>query len=288
MPWWAIAIAGIAALGLFYGSFRAWRKARIIEDVPTSKIRSAAQGYVELEGIARADPDVPLQAPLTGLPCVWWEFRVEEYERRGRSRSWRTVDRGRSQHALILEDSTGHCFIHPDRAGITTSHKQVWRGSQRRPPQTRAIKTFSLGRYRYTERRFHDGDPIYALGYFETLRPPTADEIVEKRSNELLAEWKADYDAMVRRFDRNGDGDIDLEEWEHVRAAARREAYASAAESYDATPVNVMVYPPHRNQPYIIANKDPKRLTRGYRWQAAGMLSAAAGLAGFIFYQLAV
>lgn len=285
MPWWFAAIVGAISLALLYGSFTAWRKARTIEDVPTSKIRSAAQGYVELEGIARADPGVPLEAPLTGLPCLWYEYRIEEYERRGKNSSWRTLERRRSHHAIIIEDNTGRCFVHPDRATINTQHKQVWRGSHRRPAQHRAIKQWSMGRYRYTEMRLHDGDPVYALGNFETLRPPTADELTNKAALELLAEWKKDYDQLVKRFDRDGDGDIDPDEWEHVRAAARREAYAKVSDKYDATPVHVMVYPPSKSQPFIISNRDPKRLTRTYRWQAGGMLLAAAAAAGFVLYQ---
>lgn len=284
MPWWFGAIAALIAAGVGYGSFHAWRKARLIEDVPTSKIRSAAQGYVELEGIACTDPDIPLKGPLTGSACVWYDYRIEEYVHQGKNRSWKTIEHRRSHHAIIIEDNTGRCFIHPDRAAISTRHKQIWRGSSRRPDQMRAIKTWSMGRYRYTEQRLQEGDPVYALGFFETLRPPTADELTEQKAKQLLAEWKQDYDAMVRRFDRDGNGDIDTAEWEHIRTTARREAYVAAAAAYDTTPVHVMVYPPSRSQPFIIANKDPKHLARSYRWQAAVMLAIAAGASGFLLY----
>jgi multidrug resistance efflux pump len=56
--------AGVGAAGLWYG-FRWWRWARLIEDTPTSQVRSAAQGLVELVGTARGMPGAPVIAPLS-------------------------------------------------------------------------------------------------------------------------------------------------------------------------------------------------------------------------------
>ena len=49
---WQLALA-VAAPLCFYFGFRNWRLARLIDDTPRSRIRSAAQGYVELAGAAR-------------------------------------------------------------------------------------------------------------------------------------------------------------------------------------------------------------------------------------------
>ena len=69
------------------------RRYQAIADTPTSKIRSASQGYVELSGtIEKADsPDIqPLSGPLTGLPCVWYRYSIERYRRSGKSSHWQT------------------------------------------------------------------------------------------------------------------------------------------------------------------------------------------------------
>ena len=42
-------LAGAAAYSFWYG-FKAWRENRMVEDTPSSRVRSAAQGYVELTG----------------------------------------------------------------------------------------------------------------------------------------------------------------------------------------------------------------------------------------------
>ena len=43
------ALAAAAVYSLWY-TIKAWARNRAIEDTPTSRIRSAAQGYVELNG----------------------------------------------------------------------------------------------------------------------------------------------------------------------------------------------------------------------------------------------
>ena len=47
---WLVVI-GLAAAAVysFWYAFKSWGKNRVIEDTPTSRVRSAAQGYVELD-----------------------------------------------------------------------------------------------------------------------------------------------------------------------------------------------------------------------------------------------
>src|SRR3569832_2694177 len=66
------------AVGAFIAAFVSLRRARLIEATPTSRIRSAAQGYVELAGAAVMMEGVPIIAPLTLLPCAWYRYREEE------------------------------------------------------------------------------------------------------------------------------------------------------------------------------------------------------------------
>ncbi|HEY1992361.1 MAG TPA: hypothetical protein VGH71_07845, partial [Gammaproteobacteria bacterium] len=65
----------------FFMGWRFQRRLRIIAETPKSLIRSAAQGYVELQGIARLMPGPPIVAPLTGKRCVWWSYRIERRSR---------------------------------------------------------------------------------------------------------------------------------------------------------------------------------------------------------------
>ena len=54
-------IAGLATAAWL----QALQRKRRIGDTPTSKIASAAQGYVELQGIGRPFPDNPVRSPIS-------------------------------------------------------------------------------------------------------------------------------------------------------------------------------------------------------------------------------
>ena len=61
---WLLWLVAAVAGGAWF-AFRWLHIARMIEDTPTSRIRSAAQGYVELAGRCRALGSTPNLAPLT-------------------------------------------------------------------------------------------------------------------------------------------------------------------------------------------------------------------------------
>jgi hypothetical protein len=89
--------AGTALLGLFAAvGFFAWgatyRRVRAMTDIATSRIGTAAQGYVELVGRASAAPDDLIRSPLGGVSCVWYRFR--RYSRDSAAGDWQLVDSG--------------------------------------------------------------------------------------------------------------------------------------------------------------------------------------------------
>ncbi len=278
----------IALIGL-YGVFYNLKRARIIEDTPTSKIRSASQGYTELNGLAKMADDIVLAGPLTNKPCLWYRYKIERYERRGKSSSWRTVENNVSQQVFALEDPTGICYIYPDKAELSSSWKDVWKGSSRHPlqQQTQGMLSFlSLGNYRYTEERIHKDDFLYALGMFQTANTPSHEQKTQQLMADLLSDWKQDYDQLVNQYDSSGDGILDMQEWEKVREAAKREAQLQVNNSEDEhIQTHVLVKPPTK-KPFIISNKDPKELTSRFRWMAAGMASLFIGASGLTVHLL--
>src|SRR6202011_3390048 len=105
-------VIGLAAGAVysFWYAFKAWGKNRVIEDTPTSRVRSAAQGYVELSGRGILPPCAQSKGPLTGKPCTWWRYKIKERGSSGRSRSWRTIESGASELPFLLDDGTGLCL----------------------------------------------------------------------------------------------------------------------------------------------------------------------------------
>jgi hypothetical protein len=275
----AVDVAGLAiSLGFSLGAFagggwwclRRLAQARLLLDTPTSKIRSAAQGYVELYGMLHLHDAAPLAAPLTGKPCLWWRYRIEEYSENGKSKSWRVVDSGVSDTWLRLADATGECLIDPRGAEVRPSTREVWKGRSRHP---RGLVKSGLGSwigggdYRYTEERLHAGEPLYAIGDFHTSGGGRQGLDMASAQGAVIREWKGDFAGLLTRFDSNGDGQLDEAEWGRVRLAAQLEAEDRHRHTSAAPALNHMRRP-KESQPFLLSSHGEDVLARQFRWQA--------------------
>lgn len=249
-------------------------EARFLLNTPTSKIRSAAQGYVELYGVLDELPDGQLQAPLTGTPCLWWRFKIEEYDDDGKRKRWRVIESGVSEALVRLRDATGECLINPKGAEVRPSTRRVWSGSERHPRGLSGSvgllgMLFSAGSlYRYTEERLHVGQPLYAIGDFRTQGGAEAFDLTLAQGA-VVREWKSDFAGMLQRFDSNGDGQLDPAEWERMRESARVEAQRRQV-GRGEVPVHHQLRKPGETYPFILSNHGEDQLARGFYWQAAG------------------
>lgn len=265
-----------AALWCFWLVWKNFQRARIIEDTPTAKVRSAPQGYVELEGKARCLPGQELIAPLTGLPCVWYSFRIDE-ERQGskNSTTWVEVESGTSETPFCFYDDTGECLVDPRGADVTESARKTWYGSSRWPGGTAKRGLFGMlvgRRYRYQERRIEAGY-LYLLGWFDTLR--STDSRVSDEVRAVLRQWKQDQATLLGRFDSNGDGRIDENEWAEARQSAHREVVQDRARRSAEPALNCVRAGDSDRHPFLMAARPQPLLSARYRRRAL------AALAGF-------
>ena len=270
-----ISVIIIATLFLLSRCFANLKRARLIEDTPTSKIRSAAQGYVEISGVAELAKDRPLlAAALTQTPCLWFRFIIEEYRRSGKNSSWQIVESGQSDSLFALNDHSATCLIDPRGAETTLIHRQSWRGNSRHPlTGNNSGGFFTLGgfgkQYRYSEWRIHNGDLIYALGHLHTQRGASLDEQIKQQQNKLLNELKQDQAALLKRYDSNRDGEINQVEWERARRHAQFQAEKTVLANAPDTPPSILGYSrEHPEQPFILSAIDPEILAKRYRWSA--------------------
>jgi hypothetical protein len=273
-----IALAALVTVVLLWWARRTLGRARLLEDTPTSLVRSAAQGYCELAGRALNLPGGTVRAPLTGSACTWWHYAVHEKVKRGKNSSWQVVEQEISDALFALDDHTGRCVVDPDGADVIPSTKVVWYGDGPRPlvgPQHGARWAFGQ-RYRYTERRIDERAELLAIGFFETRADPYTGEDVDREVALKLAEWKRNPGHLKARFDADGDGQVDLQEWEAARAAARAEVEAQLAARALTPGVNLMRAPRGDPRPFILSTLPQEALVRRQRWQAAVALSLAA------------
>lgn len=280
----------LPALGLLvWGLYAAWRdfcRLRALADTPTARIRSAPQGYVELAGRAALMDGEPVLGPLSGLPCAWYRYQVEEKDDRDR---WRVVDRGLSEALFWLEDGSGRCVVDPDGAEVIKTRKDVWyeQGPRRGEGWGGLLKGALRGfqaRYRYTEQRIAAGDELHVLGRFRTEGGPPDPPDYRRETARLLEDWKRDARRMAL-FDRNGDGRIDEAEWEAARLAARRQVDRAHLQQAVAPEVHTLS-DPGDGRPYLISTVSERRLLRGLRLRAAGWLLAALGAGGWLEWAL--
>jgi E3 ubiquitin ligase len=105
------------AVGLysFYRGFRALQRKRLIENIPTSKIRSAALGLVEVNGLA-CGPYTML-APVTAKSCYFYRTTVWT-QRQGKDKEWQKAADETLHVPFYLDDNTGHVLIDPSGAEL--------------------------------------------------------------------------------------------------------------------------------------------------------------------------
>ncbi|MDR2219335.1 MAG: hypothetical protein LBE24_02005 [Methylobacillus sp.] len=273
-PVWTACFVLIALI-----SFFAWtsnfRRAQAIADTPTSKIASAAQGYVELYGSARSNQDL-IHAEDNSFPCVWYRHATYGTQHTGltwRSSwwlsaflNWDLVDETVSETLFEINDGSGVCFIDPDDAEIITTHRRTWND----------------GDYRHVEEQLFASDHIYVLGEFHTVGGTHAQLGLKEDMIALLADWKRNTHQLMERFDLNKDGEIDLQEWELARREALREVQKIHNELHQAPGAHVM-RKPASGQLYLISNLSPQQIKRKYLWWSwAHLIIFFAGLGGLI------
>ena len=266
----ASAVAAIVSGTALYRGLHAFWKLRLIVDTPTARIRSAPQGYVELQGLARPQRDL-LSARLTGLPCVWYRYRVQKRRRSGRNESWVTIDSGDAGCPFVLDDGTGRCLVDPDGAAIRCRSSDTWYGPRGGGRAATATGMNALverhRRYRMTEERIAEQELVYVLGRFETPRRGVRER--QQLTRQLLSQWKRDPERM-HAFDHDGNGGIDLEEWEQARTKAERLAEQAESRLSAEPPLSRVIRTEDPSQPFVISTEEEQSIASHLRWHAFG------------------
>jgi E3 Ubiquitin ligase len=287
LAWWVLAGGcGASALGALLLCLSRLRRDRFMADTPLVRIRSAAQGYVRIEGVAAAPPGEQLRSPLTGRACVWWDYRVDYKEKTERGATvWRAIEQATSVTPFVLTDSDGECLIGPVGADITPTSSDRWSGNTPHPTSLPHFESgFHLlgsGDFVYHERLIAPGSRLSVLG---ELRSHTEFGAVDQKTQEILAQWKRNQAALLKRFDRNHDGRIDPLEWELARAAAHTEAEAVVVHS-PIERVGVVAQCRH-GEPFVIAPLDSEHLVRREKRNALFLLVAAIFLLSVCLWAL--
>ncbi len=269
-----VVLLAVAAVGGVQ-FFRLQRRRRLMEDMPTARIRSAAQGYVELIGQA-LPPDVPLRAPLTGSLCAWYRFRVERRKGEGGNSGWEVEQQGVSDAQFWLDDGSGRCIVDPEGAEVRARDKRTWVGAapQFVPESPGAVLWSGDAEHRYTEELILPGDRLYALGQFASLDPLQASPQDDLR--ERVIALKTDPRQRAA-FDSNRDGELDAAEFAQLRAAAKAQVEQARREQA-ARPQTHVLRKPTGRRIFLLSTLPPDGLSgtlrrQAWAWLAAGLVA---------------
>jgi hypothetical protein len=111
------ALIGITGgLYLFFRGFQLLARKRLLLNTPTSKIRSASMGLVEVSGLATGPYTLP--APITGKSCYLYRTTAWQQHESGKNRDWVKVAEETLHVPFFLDDSTGKLLVEPHGAEL--------------------------------------------------------------------------------------------------------------------------------------------------------------------------
>lgn len=162
------ALIGGGGAVMFVHGWQDLRLRRLIQNMPTARIRSLAMGLVEIVGEVSARDHVT--GPFSGRPCAYWEVDISTHGRRG---SDNVVYRKASSHPFFVRDETGVALVYPHDAKCTVKWgvEEACSGAALPECYDEYMKTLGPSQalwrmctLRFRERRLEAGMRVYVLG----------------------------------------------------------------------------------------------------------------------------
>ena len=169
-------------MGIFLGAvffingFRSMRRKKLMESIPTSKIRSLAVGIAEIYGKATTTDSKLILAPFSNDECIVCRVVIQEYNKWSKYRTWRTIKTGIISGTFMVEDETGMVQVDPSHAELDIPLSFESSSGWGTDPPEHAIKFLKKNNLdfegflgmnksmRYLEYSIKPGDKIYVLG----------------------------------------------------------------------------------------------------------------------------
>jgi len=267
-----------------YKTLKTYQRFRFIGDTATSRIASAAQGYVELKGLGEMIPGPAIISPFSQRRCLWYQCITEKRKRIKSHNVWVEENNDLSDNLFELQDETGNCIVNPEGAFVIPSQKPVWYGSYTQARFQGVIKSswfnryIGFGRYRFTEKLIFVADPVYVIGLFTSTQKVISAESLKSKVEDLLKQWKAKPAYYLTRFDMDKNGKIQGQEWKRIRQYAEQ-----LIREQQHTQLHVMQKSQESsNQPFVISTQSEAQMLKQKRlW-----LLANSALFFMLFYVL--
>jgi len=258
---WSL-VAGATVAGIAWAA--ALRRARAISELATSRIGSAAQGYVEIMGRASVDTSNLIISPLGGIQCIWYRYRL--YSKDNSKREWRQTDSGVSSATFEVNDGSGVCNVDPDHAEVVGAEVRT---------------TYPDTDSKLVEELLFGGGTVYVLGEFTTIGGANSALSTSEDVSALLSQWKADHASLLRRFDTDHSGAIDLREWETARRLATKTVEQQHREIRSQSGIH-MLRAPQDDRLFLISALSPERMRKRFVYWSYFHLAVGLGAVGVL------
>jgi hypothetical protein len=89
---------------------------------------------------------------------------------------------------------------------------------------------------------------------------------MREQVSDLLRDWKKNTpNKLIHLYDTNRDGEVDIHEWQQVRAAAEQQI---KQQNQDFGSLNLLTQSPHSNQQFILSTLPESDLINRYKKRA--------------------
>jgi hypothetical protein len=105
------AVGAVAGVYWFYRGFRLLQRKRLILNTPSSKIRSASMGLIEISGEA-VGPYI-MSSPLRQIECYYYRSLAWELKQQGKDSEWVKVAEETLHVPFYVDDNTDRVLIDP-------------------------------------------------------------------------------------------------------------------------------------------------------------------------------
>ncbi len=262
---------------LVYFCYRAFKRFRFVDGTATSKIRSAAQGHVELKGLGEWLPGDSINSPFSESRCVWYHCSIDKKQRSGKRTTWTNISDELSGHLFRLVDDTGACIVDPDDAHVIAETDITWYGhttdARNRAPAKSSWIQLGVGNYRFRERLIRPATSLYALGWFRTVHSNPSEEFIAKQVEDLVKQWKLQPHRYLSDFDFDKNGKIQKQEWKAIRTEARKQVLARLNDEKGEH--HVLSRPQDNSHPYILSATAEGELVARKKLYAYSSMSGA-------------
>jgi hypothetical protein len=227
-------VAIIGGLYFFFRGFPLLARKRLLLNTPTSKIRSASLGLVEISGVATGPYTLP--APISGMPCFLYCTTAWIQSDDSKTHEWKKVAEETLHVPFFVNDGTGQLLVDPRGAELDLHRdlRQTYSDaifSPHAPPQVSGFLArhgaTEASKIRIEERCIKPNDTLFVVGTMAENPGVDVSPLPVERNNLVLTSVVPE---VIRLSEPgNSSAPVDMTQQSKIAAALAKAGIANTA-----------------------------------------------------------